>query len=107
MDAITVEGPPDNVEHILKIAAIIKNSTEENKEEFFQDRFKVFKTKYPQMYKKVCTEPDFDMNNLQFMLGMLNQIQTKQKETFDAEAMIGQMLYDKYVKPKVEGDPQP
>lgn len=97
---INFDGPPDDVEHILKIANFIKNSKEENKEEAYADRFKVFKTKYPQLFKKVCTEPDFDMDNLRLMLTMLNKIQKKETETFDAEAAIGQVLFDKYVKPK-------
>ena len=90
----------EDIEHIMKIAQHIKTSEVENKEDFFENKFKVFKTKYPQLYKKVCTEKDFDMENLRFMLTMLNKIQTNEKDTFGAEAMIGQMLFDKYVKPK-------
>lgn len=97
---ITFEGPPDDVEHILKIANFIKNSNLENKEEAYGERFRVFKRKYPQLFKKICTEPDFDMDNLRLMLTMLNKIQTKEAETYDAEAVIGQVLFDKYVKPK-------
>lgn len=98
---INLVRSPEDVDRILKIATHIKNSKEENKETFFQNKFKVFKAKYPQLYKKICTEADFDMNNLQLMLSMLNRIQRGETKAHDAEAVVGQALFDKYVKPTV------
>lgn len=93
----------EGIEQILKIAQHIKNAeVNGDKETYFESKYKTFKTKYPQLYKKVCTEKDFDMENLRFMLSMMDQINNKEKEQYNAEVMVGQMLFDKYVKPNVK-----
>lgn len=93
-------------EHVLKIVKYIVDSNVTNKESHFETRFAVFKKKYPQLYKKACTETDFDMDNLRVMLNMINSIQSKEKEQFDAETLVGQMLYDKYIAPMVTTEKQ-
>lgn len=92
----------NEIEHVLKITAHIKASDEQDKESVFAEKYKTFKTKYPQLYKKVCTEKDFDMDNLRFMLQMVYQINNKEKEQYNAEVLVGQMLFDKYIKPNVQ-----
>jgi hypothetical protein len=81
-------------EDIMKIAEYIRGSAVENKEEFFAEMYPVFKAKYPMLFKQICTDPDFDMNNLKYMLNVLNN----KKDAYSADVFVGQMLFDKYVK---------
>ena len=68
-----------NIERILEIANVIRQSTISNKEEFFGTRYKVFAQKYPHLFKQICTAETFDMDNLTTMLKMLHDIETKKK----------------------------
>jgi hypothetical protein len=79
---------------ILKIATYIRNSTVDNKEEHFAEKYKVFKAKYPMLYKQICTDVEFDMSNLQYMLNVIDN----KKDAYAADVHVGQMLFDKYVK---------
>lgn len=86
-------------EHIYKIVNYIRNSTHEDKEKFFEEKYSTFKTKYPQLYKMACNDKDFDMANLNYMLNILSSVHKKSSN--DADVLVGQMLFDKYVKDKV------
>lgn len=83
-----------NSEDIMKIAEYIGGSAVENKEEYFGEMYPVFKAKYPMLFKQLCTDPDFDMNNLKYMLSVLDN----KKDAYSADVFVGQMLFDKYVK---------
>jgi hypothetical protein len=100
-DRIDATIPPA-AEQIIKIATYIRQSTVPNKEEYFAEKFKTFKAKYPHLYSQLCTEENFDMNNLQFMLAMMQKVQNKEKDNYGADVVVGQMLYDKYLKEKLE-----
>lgn len=91
-----------DTEHILEIVKCIRESNVPNKEEYFENRYQIFKKKYPQLYKAICTEEKFDMDNLRFMLNMLHNVQVKKETTlYNAEVQIGEMLFNKYVKQNV------
>ena len=81
-------------EDIMKIAEYIRGSAVENKEGFFAEMYPVFKAKYPMLFTQICTDPDFDMNNLKYMLNVLSN----KKDAYSADVCVGQMLFDKYVK---------
>lgn len=88
---------PTDIENIV---VIIQNSTQKNKEEHYANIYPEFKQKYPLIYTMVCTTK-MDMNNLKFMLTMLAQMHKNEKTQYDASADVGQMLFDKYVDPKI------
>ena len=83
-----------NSEDIIKIVEYIHQSSVENKEEYFTSVYPVFKAKYPMLFKQICNDPDFDMNNLKYMLNILDN----KKDAYSADVFVGQMLFDKYVK---------
>lgn len=87
--------------HIIKIAHHIRNSSVENKEKYFEEKYKIFKTKYPQLYSKLCNDDEFDMANLAFMLNVMSN---KSNDKYGADVIVGQMLFDKYVKPQQDED---
>ena len=78
----------------MSIASFIRKSTVDNKEEYFADKYKVFRAKYPMLYKQICTDDEFDMSNLQYMLDVIDN----KKDAYTADVHVGQMLFDKYVK---------
>ena len=86
-------------EEIKTIVQTIQSSHHKNKEAYFAEEYKEFKEKYPVLYSRACSGKT---ENLDFMLNMLKQINNNQKSQFDASAAVGQMLYDKYVDPKIK-----
>lgn len=86
-------------EDIRKIVDDIKASDVVDKEKHFGELYPDFKTNYPILFEKVCKN---ETENLDFMLKMLEQIHNNSKSQFDASAVVGQMLYSKYVEHKVK-----
>lgn len=77
----------------------ILSSDVSNKEEHFAEKYPDFKEKYPVLYKTVCDGGKTE--HLDFMLNLLEQMNKKQKTQHDASVAVGQMLFDKYVDPKI------
>lgn len=88
-------------ESIRRIIKRITESTVENKEEYFGQMYPNFKEKYPVLFQKVC-DGDLDINNLNYMLGLLEKIENENLSQFDASANVGQMLYARYVEPSLK-----
>ena len=63
--------------------------------------FADFKLTYPTLFKKIC-DNTCDRQQLEMLLQRLEQIQSSQKTQYDASVEVGQILVDKYVKPKLE-----
>lgn len=85
---------------INRVIEIITNSSATDKESYFATEFAEFKKQYPMLYKMVCSER-IDIHNLQFMMGMLTMMEKENMSQYDASAHVGQMLYSKYVEPKI------
>lgn len=88
-------------EMITRIITKIQESTEANKEEVFGQQYPNFKEKYPVLFKCAC-DGRLDLNNLQFMLDVLERMETEGVSQYDASAEVGQMLYSKYVEPALK-----
>jgi hypothetical protein len=88
---------------IKEIVNDITSSTVKNKEQHFATIYADFKAKYPLLYEHAC-KGKLDPKTLDFMLQMLNSINNKEKTQFDASAAVGQMLFSKYVEPKLKHD---
>jgi hypothetical protein len=93
-------------ETIRSIITEIQNSKIKDKEEFFGKKYPEFKTKYPMMLSISCTSK-LDLKNLEFMFKMIEQIDKKDTNQYDASAVVGQMLFDKYIDPKISKLPIP
>lgn len=91
-----------DTQNILEIATLIRNSKHRNKEAHFAEKYKAFRTQCPQLYKLLCTDADFDMGNLRFMLSALPGAATGPQGKHQADATVGSMLFDKYVKPNIK-----
>ena len=88
------------IDEIKSIIEEIKSSKIKNKYEVFEKKYNNFKSKYPVLFEKACDDK-FDISNIYMMLKMLEGIQNNEQSQFDASAVVGQMLYDKYVAPKI------
>lgn len=86
---------------VRKVVEAILSSDAQNKEDHFAETYADFKARYPVLYKTVCSGQKVE--HLEFMLGMIEQMNKKQKTQHDASVAVGQLLFDKYVEPKVGG----
>lgn len=57
------------------------------------------------MLFEMSTQHDFDINRLQFMLQMKDKIENANISQHDASAVIGQVLFNDYVKDKIKDAP--
>ncbi len=89
---------------IKNIVIAIQESNNKNKEAYFAKIYPEFKEKYPMFYKIACTTK-MELANLDFMLAMLEKINTNLSTEFDASAEVGQMLFNKYVEPNLPEEP--
>lgn len=92
-------------EQIMTIVNTIRNSKVQNKAKHFESIYGNFKTKYPTLYEKACSDNKMDIDNLNYMLGMLNKMNNENMSQFDASAHVGQMLYDKYIHDNIKDLP--
>jgi len=72
-----------------------------------KDRARIFRRKYPEfaerfssLFDMACTD-DFDIACLESMLKLRERILASQMSVDDASKIVGQGLFDKYVKDKV------
>lgn len=94
-----------STEQILTIVNTIRESNVPNKAQHFENIYGNFKKKYPTLYTKACSDNKMDLDNLTFMLGMLNKMNKDNVTQYDASAEVGQMLYDKYIHENIKDLP--
>lgn len=97
------EGLPNDVLiHIVRtVSSLRKNMRDKRK--FCQTMYPDFVDRYPMLYEKVC-EDDFDMNRFMYMMGLKTQIQNNTHTVDSASAIVGQRLFNEYVKPIVDAN---
>lgn len=92
-------------EQIMTIVDTIRQSNVKDKAKHFDKIYENFKTKYPKLYEKACSNNEMDIVNLNFMLSMLNRMNNENMTQYDASAQVGQMLYDKYIHDNIKDLP--
>lgn len=86
---------------IRKIVVEIQDANITNKEAHFTNIYPDFVKQYPNIFQMACNTK-IDIANLDFMLEMLEKMNKKETTQYDASAAVGQMLFDKYVEPKIK-----
>ena len=61
-----------------------------------------FRRDYPKLYETLVAPGGYNKQSLQTMLFMLEKMGTGQLTQNDASVIVGQRMYDMYVKPQVE-----
>ena len=86
-------------EQIAKVKALKEQgkSKEEIKEEVGR-----FAEDYPQLFKMLLTSDPSNEASLRTMLSMLEKMGTGEMTQHQASVIVGQRLYDKYVKPAID-----
>ena len=75
-----------------------------------KDRARIFRRKYPEFAERfsslfdMACAPAFDIGCLQSMLALRDRILGNEMSVDDASKVVGQGLFDKYVKDKVGED---
>ena len=87
----------DNVKNIVEC---IQQSMQENKEEYFEEKYKVFKTKYPALFQKACNEY-IDPKIFNMMISKLSEMSCNKTSQHDASVVVGQALFDKFIDPMI------
>ena len=66
-----------------------------------ENDYKEFKKDYPKIYS-MCIDKDFDMNQMNYFLQKLQEVENNNSTQHDASVQIGSMLVNKYVKPELK-----
>ena len=94
-----------STEQIMTIVNTIRQSKVKDKAKHFENIYENFKTKYPTLYAKACSNDKLDTANLDFMISMLDKMNNENMTQYDASAHVGQMLYDKYIHDNIKDLP--
>lgn len=86
---------------IENIVHEIQSERKNNKEDYYSKKYPEFKDKYENLFRVVCTRK-IDNEMLTKMLNLKDSIDKKEIDQFSASANVGQDLYDKYIKHKIE-----
>lgn len=86
-------------EQIAKVKALKEQG--KTKEEITKE-VKQFVEDYPQLFKMVVGNENLNEASLRTMLSLLEKMGTGELSQHQASVIVGQRLYDNYVKPAVE-----
>lgn len=88
------------IEEIVQdIRAAVAMTTSERKSEFTK-KYPDFVERFPVLFDNCC-EPDFEYPRFRFMMRMLEEVNQNKKSQEEASKEVGQMMFDKYVKPVI------
>lgn len=77
-----------------------------DKMRIFRRQYPAFAESYPTLFEMSC-QPHFNMSQFRQMLFMLNKVQTQELTRDEASAVVGQSLFNTYVKPKLDMSKEP
>jgi hypothetical protein len=77
-----------------------------DKMRIFRRQYPTFAESYPTLFEMSC-QPHFNMNQFRQMLFMLNKVQTQELSQDEASAVVGQSLFNTFVKPKLDMSKEP
>lgn len=102
-DRLNEEGLPNEeiIQIVHTLATLHKGMRDKRK--YGQTNFPDFVDRYPALFEKVC-EDNFDMGRFMYMMGLKTQITNKTQTVDSASKIVGQALFDVYVKPIVDAN---
>ena len=65
-----------------------------------REQHAAFADAYPKLFETVC-KPDADLPHLEYLLGMLDQVQNKNTTYESASQTVGQHMFDHFVRPNL------
>ena len=90
--------PKYSKNEIMEIIRDIQGTDAEDKEEIFSNKYKSFKDKYANLYTMACgKQGQLDMKMLENMLDMMEKINNKETTQHDADIVIGQEIFNKFI----------
>ena len=108
--AQTVQDPNDILSGVLGMQEYIKGEgasmSDSERLSVLTERFENLKEKNPPLFQKASKlMSEHDMTILCTMLKQLHNIKMRDLSEHDASVHVGQMLFDRYVKPVVGDNP--
>jgi hypothetical protein len=76
-------------------------STESKKLEIYGAKYPQFKEDYPRLFDMCCEPGGINMTQLRYMMSMWTKVQNNTLTQEGASVQVGQVFFDKYVKPVV------
>lgn len=88
---------------ILAIVQEIHDSglAPKNRKREFEKKYAEFAERYPKLFQGACSDV-LDISQLKQMLQLRERVQNNSISLYDASAVVGQKMFDKYVKPVVD-----
>jgi len=77
-----------------------------NRQFTFERKYAAFAERYPKLFQGACAG-QMDLQQFREMLRLRNRVQSNKMSLYDASAIVGQKLYDCYVKPMIDRSPPP
>ena len=95
-------------EELSEIVKTIHNykASPKDKMRIFRRQYPVFADSYPTLFE-MCCQPHFNIQQFSQMLFMLNKVQTNELSRDEASAVVGQSLFNTFVKPKLDMSKEP
>lgn len=94
------DAPIDEIKSIVQ-EIVSSTGNVKDKEREFQTKYSYFAERYPMLFKMAC-KPDFDMNRLNQIFGMMERV-NKNEITYDnATKQFGQDMFNTYIKPNLD-----
>lgn len=75
--------------------------TDKKKIDLYSKKYPEFAENYPHLFHLAC-EPKFDMAQLNYMLALRDSINNNERTFEDASKEVGEVMFDKYIKDKVQ-----
>lgn len=97
------DGAKLSSDEIMTIIKDIRSmsGTEKNRFDASTKKYPDFADKYPHLLKMAC-ETTFDISRLEYMLNLRDSIDRKKVTFEDASKEIGQVMFDAYVRDKID-----
>jgi hypothetical protein len=96
---------PEEVEDVVKTIHEYKASPKD-KMRIFRRQYPSFAEAYPTLFEMAC-QPHFNMVQFHQMLAMMKKIRSQELTQDEASAVVGQSLFNTYVKSKVDMSKEP
>jgi hypothetical protein len=92
-----------------ELLAIIQEIVDEkgnskDKQRIIRKKYPAFVDGYPTLFE-MATKPGFDFERFKYMLQLKDSVEQNNLSQYDASAKVGQMLYNVYVKDKIDQIP--
>jgi|SaaInl0LU_22_DNA_1037365.scaffolds.fasta_scaffold60142_1 hypothetical protein len=103
IEVINTNEDINSYEYIDRVVRDIyeSNILKKEKKAFFKRKYDKFAEKFPTLFE-MSLKDDFDLNRFQYMMNLKKSVEANNISQHDASVKVGKVLYDDYVKDKID-----